>query len=147
MAWKDAMRTLIASMMIALPAALAAAPPSAAQEEPLVYEARVGAQFLIKLPGNPQAGYRWQLNKEKSSGIELVDVDFIGWLMAPETRSYFFKRHSIQNISIKPKAPGTASLAFEYYRNWGNRATLRTRMVTVHIRPAEPQPQAPPAIN
>jgi len=109
----------------------------AADNDPLFFKTHVGTQLMLKLPGNPKAGYKWKLSPQKSTGLALVEVDFIGWLMAPGRRSVYFRKNSIQNINIVAKAEGEAILAFEYYRTWGNRAKLRTRMVTVTIKPAK----------
>lgn len=98
-------------------------------------EARVGELVFIKLPGNPQAGYKWRLNKEKSKGLNLVSVDLIGWLMAPEKKSMFFQKQSLMNVSVKTKASGQADLAFDYFRRIGGRMVASTSLVRVIIKP------------
>ena len=98
-------------------------------------ETKVGEILFIKLPGNPKAGYKWRLNKDLSTGLDLVTVDQIGWLMAPEGRSMFFQTQSVLNVSVQAKASGQADLAFDYYRQVGGRTLSSTSMVRVIIKP------------
>jgi len=98
-------------------------------------ETKVGEMLFIKLPGNPKAGYKWRLNKDLSSGLDLVTVDQIGWLMAPKGRSMFFQTQSVLNVSVLAKASGQADLAFDYYRRIGGRTLSSTSMVRVIIKP------------
>ena len=95
----------------------------------------VGQLVMLKLPGNPRAGYKWQLNKEKSKGLKLVTVDQIGWIMAPEARSMFFTKASILNVGVTGLKAGEADLAFDYYRTWGTHTSVRTSIVKVIVAP------------
>lgn len=118
-------------------AAAAGAAPLQAAASPQIKETRVGGTLVLKLPGNPRAGYKWQLNAEQSRGLDIVDVKQIGWILAPEGRSMFFRKESILNVAVQAKSPGEASLAFDYFRTWGNRMTVRTTTVRVIVKPAE----------
>jgi predicted secreted protein len=123
---------------IILAVALAAAAPAAGRAEievPESVETSVGQMVLLKLPGNPRAGYRWLFNKEQSTGLEFVTVDPIGWIMAPEGHSIFFSDPSIMNIAIERNAAGEAAVAFDYLRTWGNVRVVRTITVKVIVQP------------
>lgn len=124
---------------IILAVALAIAAPTAGRAEievPDAVETNVGQMVLLKLPGNPRAGYRWLFNREQSSGLEFVTVDPIGWIMAPEGRSIFFSDPSIMNIAVEGDAAGEAAVAFDYLRTWGNIQIVRTITVKVTVKPA-----------
>lgn len=110
--------------------------PAAASD---VMEARVGELLMLKLPGNQAAGYKWRLNKDMSENLELVIVDPVGWQISPKSQrsSFFFQSDpATMNYSVLPKRAGEADLAFDYYRNWGNRAQMKTKKIRVVIKPA-----------
>ena len=100
-------------------------------------EAKAGGLMFLKLPGNPSVGYKWRLNKKLSKGLNLVEVDQLGWLVQ-QRRSIFFRvqrAQGVQNIAVWAKAAGQADLAFDYYRRMGGRTYSRTSIVRVIIRP------------
>jgi len=101
----------------------------------LTSETSVGEVVFVKLPGNPQEGYKWRLNKELSTGLDLVSVDQIGWLMAPKVKSMFFQQQSVLNVSVRAKASGQAHLAFDYYRRYNGYTYSKTSLVRVIIKP------------
>ncbi len=104
---------------------------------PETMELSVGEIVMLKLPGNRRAGYRWMLNKTLSRGLDLVTVDQVGWIMAPEAKTLFLRKTlSVLNIAVRGRAAGEADLAFDYYRFWGNRATIKTITIKVIVRPA-----------
>ncbi|MFQ5625436.1 MAG: hypothetical protein ACE5FM_02150 [Methyloligellaceae bacterium] len=105
-------------------------------------EASAGGVVFVKLPGDPSVGYKWRLNKNLSTGLDLVEVDQLGWLV-PKRRSIFFRvqrARSVQNIAVRAKAAGQADLAFDYYRRLGGRTYSRTSIVRVIIAP-KPAPR------
>jgi predicted secreted protein len=109
-----------------------------AAEDPqiiLTSETKVGDVVFVKLPGNPQEGYKWRLNKELSTGLDLVSVDQIGWLMAPKVKSMFYQPKSVLNVSVRARASGQADLAFDYYRKYSGYTYSKTSMVRVIIKP------------
>jgi len=109
-----------------------------AAEDPqiiLTSETKVGDVVFVKLPGNPQEGYKWRLNKELSTGLDLVSVDQIGWLMAPKVKSMFYQPKSVLNVAIRARASGQAQLAFDYYRRYSGYTYSKTSMVRVIIKP------------
>jgi len=123
--------------VLAMAAAWAASDAWAAVEIDPTQDARVGQMLILKFPGNRRAGYRWALNEEKSSGLDLIDVDQIAWTIPNDdnVRSMFFRNHSVLSIRLMPKATGEANLAFDYFRLWGNRPFVKTHMVRVTITP------------
>lgn len=125
------------SLLAAAAIVAAAASPLTGAEAGQVHDTHVGGVFMLKLPGNPTGGYRWRLNVEQSRGLDLVDVQQVGWIMAPEAPSLFFRQNSTLNVAVRGKAAGEATLAFDYYRTWGSRAGVRTTLVLVRIKPAE----------
>jgi len=126
-------------VVAALLAAFACSAPSvqAATKAPDAAQGKVGEMFILRFPGNRAAGYRWRLNKERSSGLELVEVNQIAWTIPNGTArtSIFFKNPSILSIRLMPKAQGDAKLAFDYFRTWGNRPFVKTHFVDVPIPP------------
>ena len=105
-------------------------------------ETTAGQVVFFKLPGNPSAGYNWKLNKDLSTGLELVKVDELGWLLAQKKRSFFFQTQSVffqaqsvQNIAVWAKASGQADLAFDYFRKIAGRRYTKTSIVRVIIKP------------
>lgn len=98
-------------------------------------ETRPGEMLFVKLPGNPSVGYKWRLNKDLSKGLDLVDVDEIGWLLAQKGRSMFFQKQSVLNVLVSAKTVGQADLVFDYYRRLGGRTYIRKSIVRVVIKP------------
>lgn len=103
-------------------------------------EGKVGQTLFVKLPGNPSAGYGWQLNKGRSNGLNLVEVDMLGWLLVKKGRPIFFMPQSAMNVAVHPKSPGKAELAFDYSRQLGGRTYTTTSMVRVLIHPKATTP-------
>lgn len=125
-------------LFLALTALAVLTAPACAGESPAVSRtkhATVGELLLLKLRGNPSAGDKWRLNEEQSKGLDLVAVDQVGWIMAPEAQSIFFQKHSILNVSVMPKAPGRAELAFDRHRTYGRHAMVNTTVIRVVIEP------------
>jgi len=132
------MRRLLA--IIAMLLLVSASVSASAAEDPkiiLTSETKVGEVVFLKLPGNPQVGYKWRLNKELSTGLDLVSVDQIGWQMAPKGRSMFFQQRSVLNVVVRAKAAGQAQLAFDYYRRLSGRTYSKTSLVRVIIKPTQ----------
>jgi hypothetical protein len=98
-------------------------------------ETKAGEILFIKLPGNPSIGYKYRLNRELSSGLHLVRVDFLGWLMTSKSQTIFFRRRDVMNVAVHTIAPGRAELAFDYYRNISGRRRTSTSLVRVDITP------------
>lgn len=98
-----------------------------------IKDARVGQRLILDFPGNRSAAQRWRLVREKSRGLELVDVDPIGWIISPE-RSSLYANEDTMRFSVIAKTPGRASLTFEHnYRGWGNRYYFKWKTVDVVI--------------
>lgn len=130
------MRKLLA--IIAMLLLVSASGSASAAENPeiiLTSETKVGEVLFVKLPGNPQEGYKWRLNKELSTGLDLVSVDQIGWLMAPKVKSMFFQQQSVLNVAVRAMSSGQALLAFDYYRRYSGYTYSKTSMVRVIIKP------------
>lgn len=98
-------------------------------------ETRAGETIFVKLPGNPAIGYKYRLNRNLSTGLELVNVIMLGWLMTSKSQTIFFRKRDVLNVAILAKSPGQVDLAFEYYRRIGGRTRKSTSMVRVIIKP------------
>jgi len=98
-------------------------------------EIRAGETIFVKLPGNPAIGYKYKLNRNLSSGLHLVNVHLLGWLMTSKSQTIFFRRRDVLNVAIQAKSPGQVDLAFDYYRRIGGRTRKSTSMVRVIIKP------------
>lgn len=99
-------------------------------------EIKAGEIVFLKLPGNPDIGYRYKLNREFSSGLDLVEVLFLGWLMTSKSQTIFFRRRDVMNVAVRTKAPGEVELAFDYYRKISGRTRTTTTLVRVNIKPS-----------
>jgi len=99
-------------------------------------ETKAGEILFLKLPGNPSIGYKYRLNKGFSSGLHLVDVDFLGWLMTSKSQTIFFRRRDVMNVAVRIKTPGVADLAFDYYRIISGRTRITTTLVRINIKPS-----------
>lgn len=99
-------------------------------------EIKAGEILFIKLPGNPNIGYKYRLNKELSSGLHLVEVDFLGWLMTSKSQTIFFRKRDVMNVAVHTKDPGEAELAFDYYRKISGRTRSSTKLVRIKIKPS-----------
>lgn len=97
---------------------------------------RVGEIVMVKLPGSPRAGYKWQVNKKRSKNLDLITVQQVGWLLAPKGRSYFFDQTSVLNFSVKGKAVGKAEIAFDYFRTSGAIYRVQSATVNVFVEPS-----------
>lgn len=123
---------IAAMMMACVPAAYTMAP---APKVIFTKQVKVGEQTFVKLPGNPEACYKWRLNPGMSQGLGLVSVKMIGWLMAKKGRSIFKQEKNLMNVSVAGKAAGEARLAFDYYRIQEGRYVTRTSLVKFIVKP------------
>lgn len=98
-------------------------------------ETQVGEIIFLKLPGNPSIGYKYRFNRELSTGLHLVSVDLLGWLMTSKSRTIFFSKRDVMNVAVRTISPGKADLAFDYYRPLGGRTYTTTYIVRVAIKP------------
>lgn len=124
--------TLLAAATIA---AALAEPTQAGPQADEELRAVVGQPVVLKFPGNRDAGYRWTYNPEQSRGAHLVEVQQLGWTISNERGSLLYPKPQTLNVSVTPKAPGEAVLAFEYLANWGNRTFVKSRTVRLLIGP------------
>lgn len=100
-------------------------------------QARVGEMLILRLPGNREGGFRWRIDREKSDGLENVEVKPIGWMTKPNSqKSLFFRELPVMSISVLPKSAGKAKIALEYYRIYHTRPNFqpRTKFVRLHIK-------------
>ena len=97
-------------------------------------ESHIGEITFIKLPGNPQIGYKWRFNQQLSTGYNLVEVIPLGWIMA-QKGSMFFQKEHVMNIALRAKAAGQADLTFVYSRRIGGRTLSKTVIVRILIKP------------
>ena len=121
-----------------LAAGLALPSVALAQKVPEVIktsEVTVGGIAFVKLPGNPDLGYKWRVNPERSRGLERVKVEKIGWLKAPQERALFAEARSRLNVLLTGQAAGQADVAFDYYRSFGGRVISKTSIVRVTVKP------------
>ncbi|MGI9384513.1 MAG: protease inhibitor I42 family protein [Methyloligellaceae bacterium] len=124
------------ALLVTLMTIATLAAPLAASAIAETKTARVGQILLLKFAGNRDAGYVWRLNEAKSSRLDLVTVKDVGWTITGNRRSIFFRYSGVMSISVLPKAPGKATLAFDYVRSWGNRSPVKTEIVRLVIGPA-----------
>lgn len=98
-------------------------------------ETKAGEILFLKLPGNPSIGYKYRVNRKHSTGLELVKVDFLGWLMTSKSRNLFFTKRDTMNVAVRALIPGQAQVAFDYYRTISGRTITKTSIVRILIKP------------
>ena len=99
-------------------------------------KAQVGEMLIVRLPGQPDSGYKWRMNVAESHGQDLVLVRELGWTYK-EVRGSFTVRHvGILRYTVETKAPGKALLIFEYLRSVPEPPPGRRRMFEIDIAPA-----------
>ena len=84
------------------------------------YTVRVGNSLVLNMKGKSSVEFRWQLNKRRSSKIDILNVDHIGWTYPEQqkkkTGTGLFGVNRISRFSIEAKSPGVSYLTFEYKR-------------------------------
>lgn len=129
------MRTMFA---VVLMVAVLAKPAGAGETQTItdVKEIHVGQEFILDFPGNRVAAQRWRLIKSKSQGLELVDVDPIGWILSAEG-STLFGNNDRMRFRVLAKGVGQADLTFEHnYRGWANKYHVRWETIRIVIKPS-----------
>lgn len=100
-----------------------------------VRHAEVGKVLILDFPGNRSMAHRWRLVEERSSGLELVSVDPLGWIVA-ESGSYFYGNQDTMRYRVIPKARGQADLIFEHnYKSWNQKHYFTWKTVRLIIGP------------
>ncbi len=94
----------------------------------------LGKTLVLKLKGKAGPDFRWRLNKTKSSGLELVDIEKIGWTLKPNDHTSLFGTSGILRIAVTSKNPGRAWLVFDYLRiRDEDRGPISTRKFQIEI--------------
>ncbi|MGE0737486.1 MAG: protease inhibitor I42 family protein [Alphaproteobacteria bacterium] len=75
---------------------------------------RVGNAFDFQLDGNPSTGYRWQLNKVTSSGLDIVRVESLGYQSKPSAGKVVVGQPAPFVFRIACVKAGFAHLIFDY---------------------------------
>lgn len=82
-------------------------------------------------------GYFWQLNQEKSSGLDLIGIDRLGWTFDNTTRgSASFTKPGVLRYAVKPNRAGAARLVFEYFRKEPGASASASWTFRINIAPA-----------
>lgn len=110
------------------------------EEYPKNIRVKVGEQFVIDVPGRTSIEYRWQINTEKSKGLELLEIDHIGWQYpldeSKKNRRSSFGTPRTAKFYIRPKAPGVTQLSLEYKkRGIVDDIPQRVRDYTIRVEP------------
>lgn len=109
--------------MIFAAAGLAAAPNLIAFSEQnftrtkvFPHKVTIAENLVLRLEGKPAMGFVWRLDPERSSGLDLVSVDRLGWSFAAGRGSASFTKPGVLRYLVVGQRVGTASLVFEYRR-------------------------------
>lgn len=133
-------RGLLQVMSLPLFALLAAllvqvgATPAAAQigtQDNDILSLPIGASKIISLSENPSTGYRWQLDRTRSSNLAIVRVSDAGY---QQSQSGLIGAPGTRRWQIEALGLGTARIVFGYSRPWEHEAPTRSYAVTVNIR-------------
>ena len=112
---------------------LAITAPSSADTGERAKTAQVGQVLVLKFPGNHQGGYRWLLNRTRSTGLDRVTVKDLGWTIHGDRGSILTRKASVMRISVMPNIPGQATLAFDYVLAGYGRRAFRTKVIRLEI--------------
>jgi len=113
----------------------ALAEQSVTRSQTLTEQVAPGKKIVLYLDGDADAGAAWHLDRDHSTGLDLVSVDDL----APSTRanrgSASMVSPSTQRYLVTGKHPGTARLVF-MYRNEQNKSSPPVRWTyLVDVRP------------
>jgi predicted secreted protein len=89
-----------------------------------------GASTTIVLRENPSTGFRWGLNAEQSSNLDLVRVIDRGYQAG---ESGLIGAPGTHRWEIEARTRGTASVVFIYARPWERKPPAETHVVQVGI--------------
>jgi inhibitor of cysteine peptidase len=94
-----------------------------------------GKMARIELQENPSTGYKWQLDRQGSSNLEIVGINDLGFDPAASAGQ---KRRlgapGQHRWTIEALAAGRATVIFTYSRPWEQLPPTRRHKVTVEIR-------------
>jgi inhibitor of cysteine peptidase len=94
-------------------------------------EARVGKDFVIKLPSNPTTGYSWRLTEPLPDMLELSDKDY----RTPAENRHLVGAGGVEEWRFKAVRRAEATLVFEYVRPWEkDTPPVERRSFTIRIR-------------
>jgi len=132
-------RSLAASSLAAILLALFfIGQASALETKASTKQTAVGEPSILRLEGKPKMGYFWRLNKDMSSGLELIEIDRLGWTFSAVPRgSASFTKPGVLRYAITPKRAGSAVLVFEYFRKETGASPSARRSHHMDISPAD----------
>ena len=120
-------RALLLGVCIVLAGALAGAASAGGQTR----QTRIGESYEFLLDGNPSTGYTWQLEKEQSSGLDVVEVTSLGYTGQAEGTQVLGAPEKFA-FRIKSLKAGDAHLVFGYHPPGGGPAT-ETHETWLHV--------------
>lgn len=83
---------------------------------------RSGVPFEYELEGNPGSGYTWKLNKETSSGLDIVKVDSLGYRTKSDGSQTLVGQPAPFVFRITCRKDGIAVLQFDYVGPTGTKS-------------------------
>jgi len=92
---------IIVSASTLLGAVAAAEPKDEASE---IRHAEVGKVLILDFPGNRAMAHRWRLVTERSTGLQLVAVDPLGWIVA-DGGSIMYGNRDTMRYRVVPMPP------------------------------------------
>lgn len=104
-------RTIRSPMSVAL---MAACSTVAAAGAPAERRVSVGTSFDIALAGNPSTGYRWVLNEQESTGLDVVNISSLGYGEPTTGKPGMVGRPAEFGFRIGCITAGVATLKFNY---------------------------------
>lgn len=117
---KRFLAALLLTSLVALPA----------MAQPI--DAKAGKPVTLHLDGNPSTGYTWQLVEDESSGLDLVELQDLGWSKA-EDSSAKVGSPQVLSIEVTPLQAGDATLVYGYLRPWEDEPPAETQSFEIHI--------------
>jgi inhibitor of cysteine peptidase len=94
-----------------------------------------GKMATIELQENPSTGYKWQIDRQGSSQLEIVGINNLGFFPAASAgQKPRLGAPGWHRWSIEAHAAGHATVIFVYSRPWEQSPPARRHEVTVDIR-------------
>lgn len=76
--------------------------------------AKLGNSWTFELSGNPSTGYTWVLNAGKSTGLEAVKVESLGYAKGTKSKNNLLGAPEQFVFRLTCVAAGSAHLSFDY---------------------------------
>jgi predicted secreted protein len=114
-------RSSMAALVLGTAASWLAGAPAAADA---AHNLHLGNSRVFQFAGNPSTGYRWTLNKASSSGLDLVQLESLGYASV-KSKPGLVGAPAPFRFRVTCVKAGAAQLRFDYIGPTGNKSGKR----------------------